>query len=277
MKQILKFVIALWLLSPLQTGLAGAINGASTNANSDSSTIDCDKRVSKIQCTEKNRNYILDNCYAVVHTKSVSSPTWNSKGRFSIVGQKPRFIPEKSEIEEFGIRTSVVKELHLKCKGRDPQTCLPTYPFARHYLTLRQARAIRLETPTAFSKRYTKEGTDFDFWVKEPLQSPQAQIFLEANPYSDCAMRESQELQSLIRWVEVKTYNGNHPTEYPKPTSSTPGFMVKSGLEHEVCDKMRFSKGKGLNAYCYKGGDVNGNGAVLVKAYRQGEMGLNNW
>lgn len=171
--------LLLVLVSPL-SAMAGSVGGA--RAGGSSLGLDCDKRERFINCTELEKNHVLDKCYVVVHEQKRNDCTWQSCGFVSVVQKRPKV--SGSELDEYGIKTNISQYQsaggevpagwNRNGSGFAPGEVTPKTPFPRHYLTVREALALR-KVP---------DGTVVSDKIKGVPQE-----VLDSNPYLECAGR----------------------------------------------------------------------------------------
>lgn len=220
--------------------LAGAVNGKAVGENSGLSG--CDIRSTTIRCTPDERTRILDQCFVVVHKEKLGACTWQSCDYTSVVGQRPVFrssAPSSNEgvLKEYGLDSVASKTSEWECDRAGG--CLPKFPFARHYLTVRQAIEIR-------------KGSDTSE-VGLKLKAVPLEV-MNTNPYIRCATSNQEKV--LVR-VKNKGYKfiGD-------------GVMVDAEKVNEACDAIRkFRVDGGSSLECHAQGDESGQGTTLIKQW----------
>ncbi|NBX17577.1 MAG: hypothetical protein EBR09_09450 [Proteobacteria bacterium] len=169
-------LVLVWPLS----ATAGSVGGA--RAGGSSLGLDCDKRERFINCTELEKNHVLDKCYVVVHEQKRSDCTWQSCGFVSVVQKRPKV--SGSELDEYGIKTNISQYQsaggevpagwNRNGSGFAPGEVTPKSPFPRHYLTVKEALALR-KVPDGSA-------------VSDKIKSIPQEV-LDSNPYLECASR----------------------------------------------------------------------------------------
>ncbi|NBX16790.1 MAG: hypothetical protein EBR09_05435 [Proteobacteria bacterium] len=166
------------------SALAGSVSGSSsaTGSSGKKPETNCDNRQRFIDCNLNVKNHILDKCFVVIHNFPQMDCTWQSCGYLSVIGEKPTFTPktkgsETGVLTEYGLDTPVTlgKGWDVDSSGK----VLPKRPFARHYMTVREALKLRS----------SPDGTE----VAERLAKVKDSV-LNANPYLSCALHEPSEL-----------------------------------------------------------------------------------
>jgi len=235
------FFYAIYILL-FKSGLAfaGSVNGKAVDGSAGLSG--CDVRSTTIKCTPEERTRILDQCYVVIHKEKLGACTWQSCDFTSVVGQKPIFrssAPSSNEgiLKEYGVESVASKTSEWECDRAGG--CLPKFPFARHYVTVRQAIEIRKGSDTS------------DVALK--LKSVPLEV-MNTNPFIRCATSNQEKV--LVR-VKSKGYN-----------FIGAGVMVDAEKVNEACDAIRkFRVDGGYALECHAHGDDSGKGTTLIKQW----------
>jgi hypothetical protein len=277
------------ILVPSLQAYAGSVSGLQAQLQTgSSSSINCDQRVQAINCTDAEREFILDKCYVVLHKNKIPSPTWNSLDFISIVGSRPSYDPVTSSISEFGISAPIDKNVHLNCTSDDPKSCLPKHPFDRHYLTVREAFKIRMEYPRIIPPF----KDEFERVVIFPLQSDILDFLLHANPYTACA-KPSEKVYLIYvgarqQWqCNINNKGVEKCSTVDKLPSSPPvsgyanGVRVGADSAEKVCRNRRRAESVVVAggvvaalpaAACYISKDAKGSGAREILRFKKGQL-----